>query len=109
MAQGLQFYPLTPCRVVDTRNASGPFRGPSLSAQRASTGSGTQTYLMAIPTGVPLNLWLHSIYVTMADSAGNALPASGAKIPFTAAAGSNSSFTINVTGPISATAPAGLQ
>ena len=28
MAQGLQFYPLTPCRVVDTRNASGPFRGP---------------------------------------------------------------------------------
>jgi len=83
--------------------------GPSLSAQRASTGSGTQTYLMAIPTGVPLNLWLHSIYVTMADSAGNALPASGAKIPFTAAAGSNSSFTINVTGPISATAPAGLQ
>jgi len=36
-------------------------------------------------------------------------PASGAKIPFTAAAGSTSSFTINVTGPISATAPAGQQ
>jgi len=28
----LQFYPLTPCRVVDTRNATGTFGGPSLVA-----------------------------------------------------------------------------
>jgi len=28
----LQFYPLTPCRVVDTRGAIGPLGGPSLSA-----------------------------------------------------------------------------
>jgi hypothetical protein len=26
----LQFYPVTPCRVVDTRKATGPFGGPSL-------------------------------------------------------------------------------
>jgi sugar lactone lactonase YvrE len=26
----LQFYPLTPCRVLDTRNPAGPFGGPSL-------------------------------------------------------------------------------
>ena len=28
----LQFYPLPPCRVLDTRNPTGPFGGPSLSA-----------------------------------------------------------------------------
>jgi hypothetical protein len=26
------FYPLTPCRIADTRNAAGPFEGPGLSA-----------------------------------------------------------------------------
>ena len=25
-----QYYPLTPCRIVDTRNPVGPFGGPSL-------------------------------------------------------------------------------
>jgi hypothetical protein len=29
-SQTLAFYPLTPCRVVDTRNANGPLGGPSL-------------------------------------------------------------------------------
>ena len=28
----LAFYPVTPCRIADTRNANGPFGGPSLSA-----------------------------------------------------------------------------
>ena len=31
---GLLFYAATPCRVVDTRNAAGPFGGPALSGQR---------------------------------------------------------------------------
>jgi hypothetical protein len=31
---GLLFYAATPCRVVDTRNAPGPFGGPALSGQR---------------------------------------------------------------------------
>ena len=30
-AQTLQFYPLTPCRLVDTRNPNGPLGGPFLS------------------------------------------------------------------------------
>jgi uncharacterized repeat protein (TIGR03803 family) len=30
----LQFYPLTPCRVVDTRNPNGPLGGPRLPAQQ---------------------------------------------------------------------------
>jgi hypothetical protein len=33
-AGGLQFYVLTPCREVDTRNPPGPFGGPALSGQR---------------------------------------------------------------------------
>ena len=28
----LYFYPVTPCRVADTRNPNGPFGGPSLAA-----------------------------------------------------------------------------
>ncbi len=31
-SSALAFYPLTPCRVVDTRNASGPLGGPTLTA-----------------------------------------------------------------------------
>jgi len=33
-AGSLQFYPLTPCRLVDTRNATGPLGGPRLPAQQ---------------------------------------------------------------------------
>jgi len=33
-SQSLQFYPLTPCRVVDTRGADGPLGGPHLPAQQ---------------------------------------------------------------------------
>jgi len=29
---GLAFYPVTPCRIADTRNPTGPFGGPSLGA-----------------------------------------------------------------------------
>ncbi|HMD21976.1 MAG TPA: hypothetical protein VKH40_16750, partial [Alloacidobacterium sp.] len=29
---GLQFIPVTPCRIADTRNATGPFGGPELAA-----------------------------------------------------------------------------
>jgi uncharacterized repeat protein (TIGR01451 family) len=29
-SQGLRFVPITPCRIADTRNAAGPFGGPSI-------------------------------------------------------------------------------
>jgi hypothetical protein len=29
-SSGLAFFPLTPCRIADTRNAAGPLGGPSL-------------------------------------------------------------------------------
>lgn len=36
-ANGLSFYPVTPCRIADTRNATGPFGGPSISAGSTRT------------------------------------------------------------------------
>jgi hypothetical protein len=36
-ASALQFYPLTPCRVADTRNATGSLGAPSLVAAQART------------------------------------------------------------------------
>jgi hypothetical protein len=70
-ASALSFYPLTPCRLVDTRNANGPLGGPTLAAsgsrsfpiQSSNCGlpSGASAYSLnvtAIPKG-PLN------YLTM--------------------------------------------
>ncbi len=34
---GLAFYPITPCRVVDTRNATSPLGGPALAGQTTRT------------------------------------------------------------------------
>jgi hypothetical protein len=74
---GLAFYPLTPCRVADTRKSAAPLGGPSLAAQRtrtfpvaqsscgipasaqayslnfAAVPNGTLGYLTAWPTGKP--------------------------------------------------------
>ncbi len=47
-ANALAFYPVTPCRVADTRNATGPLGGPSLAAQ------GIRAFpILASPCGVP--------------------------------------------------------
>jgi len=44
----LAFYPVTPCRIADTRNASGPLGGPSL------TSGGARAFpILASPCGVP--------------------------------------------------------
>jgi len=69
-AGGLQFYVLTPCRVVDTRNPPGSFGGPMLSGQRGfnlaeggcSVSPSVQAYSMnatVIPAGFLgfLTLW----------------------------------------------------
>ncbi len=56
----LQFYPLTPCRVLDTRNANGSFGGPAL------TGGGFRTFSMpSSPCGVPANGAAYSLNVTV--------------------------------------------
>jgi hypothetical protein len=52
----LAFYPLTPCRIADTRNANGPLGGPSLPAQS------TRTFLiLASSCGLPANAQAYSL------------------------------------------------
>ena len=61
---GLAFYPVTPCRVADTRNATGPFGGPILSA--GSTRS------FAIPSstcGIPSSAQAYSLNITVVPPA----------------------------------------
>ncbi len=59
-AGALTFYPVTPCRVADTRNAVGPFGGPKMEAGPART--------FAIPAGscsVPSTAAAYSLNVTV--------------------------------------------
>jgi hypothetical protein len=59
-AGGLSFFPVTPCRVADTRNASGPFGGPEM--------AGGTTRSFAIPTSncnVPSTAAAYSVNVTV--------------------------------------------
>jgi hypothetical protein len=59
-AGALSFYPVTPCRVADTRNAVGPFGGPEMAA------SSTRSF--AIPAagcGIPATAAAYSVNVTV--------------------------------------------
>jgi hypothetical protein len=47
----LQFYGVTPCRLVDTRNASGPLGGPALAASGSPDRAFTLTGTCGIPAG----------------------------------------------------------
>ena len=52
----LAFYPLTPCRVADTRNAAGPLGGPSLAAKS------TRAFpIQASPCGLPASAQAYSL------------------------------------------------
>ncbi|HEY1206956.1 MAG: hypothetical protein ABSH46_22940 [Bryobacteraceae bacterium] len=56
----LAFYPVTPCRVADTRNANGPFGGPEL--------AGGSTRSFAIPASgcsIPSTAAAYSVNVTV--------------------------------------------
>jgi len=53
------FYPLPPCRVVDTRNAQGPLGGPSLAA------FGTRTFALAGSCGIPATAVAVSLNLTV--------------------------------------------
>jgi hypothetical protein len=56
----LQFVPVTPCRVVDTRNASGPFGGPTM------TGNSARSF--AVPQSacaIPATALAYSLNVTV--------------------------------------------
>jgi virginiamycin B lyase len=52
----LAFYPLTPCRVADTRLPTAPLQGPSLIAQ------GTRSFpILGSPCGLPANAQAYSL------------------------------------------------
>jgi hypothetical protein len=57
-APGLKFYTISPCRVIDTRNSSGPLGGPSLS------GGSVRFFTVAGTCGIPLNALAISVNVT---------------------------------------------
>jgi uncharacterized repeat protein (TIGR01451 family) len=56
----LSFYPVTPCRVVDTRNLAGPFGGPEMGAES------TRSFpIPAAGCSVPSNAAAYSLNVTV--------------------------------------------
>jgi len=63
-AAGLQFVPLTPCRIVDTRNPDGAFGGPALAGVNA-----TRTFAIRQSTClVPADAQAYSLNVTVVPS-----------------------------------------
>jgi hypothetical protein len=58
------FYPLTPCRIADTRRATGPLGGPSL------IGAGSRTFpvLLAVACGIPVGAQAYSLNFTLVPS-----------------------------------------
>jgi hypothetical protein len=61
---GLAFYPLTPCRVADTRNATGTFGGPTLAAGTSRTFLVPQS-----ACGIPSSAQAYSLNVTVVPKA----------------------------------------
>ena len=65
-AAGLQFYTVRPCRVLDTRNPTGPLGGPSLQP------SATRTFNIAASIcGIPASAVAISVNVTVTNAAGS--------------------------------------
>ena len=58
--KGLAFVPVTPCRVADTRNADGPFGGPSIGAS-----SSRDFAIPASACGIPANAQAYSLNLTV--------------------------------------------
>ncbi len=60
---GLHFVPITPCRVADTRNATGPFGGPFIG------GGATRSFLIPQSNcGVPSTVRAYSLNLTVVPS-----------------------------------------
>ncbi len=58
----VQFVPLTPCRVVDTRNGDGTFGGPAI------TGNSSRNFPLSLsgnPCGIPSTAVAYSLNVTV--------------------------------------------
>jgi len=62
-----RFYTLTPCRILDTRNAAGPFGAPSLAA------GATRTFVLAGQCGIPADAKAVSVNITVVPTSAGAL------------------------------------
>jgi hypothetical protein len=80
------FYTLTPCRLLDTRNAAGPLGGPALGA------SAQRTFTVTNTCGIPANATAIAVNVTTVSPAapgflaiypGNAFPLGTSSLNFT--------------------------
>ncbi|HSB64441.1 MAG TPA: IPT/TIG domain-containing protein [Thermoanaerobaculia bacterium] len=81
-----RFFPVTPCRVLDTRNPNGPFGGPALNGNGAR-----RNFVLAGSCGVPADAKTVSANVTVTGPAsggtlscfpGNAVPTGTTTIAF---------------------------
>jgi len=75
------FYVLTPCRLIDTRNANGPYGGPAINANAA------RNVAVAGVCGIPAGSYSLSVNITAVGAASNGwltlFPGpSGASMPF---------------------------
>lgn len=64
-ATGLKFYPMTPCRVADTRNPPGPLGAPSLMA------NAVRPFAIVGACGVPANAQAFAFNVTVVPKNGS--------------------------------------
>ncbi len=64
-ASGLEFYPLTPCRIADTRNATGALGGPSLAAN-----VGRSFPVQSSSCGIPATAKAYSLNITAVPHVG---------------------------------------
>jgi Bacterial Ig-like domain (group 3)/Beta-propeller repeat len=62
---GLEFYPLTPCRIADTRNAPGALGGPSIAA-----GAARAFPVQSSGCGIPSTALAYSLNVTAVPHGG---------------------------------------
>jgi FG-GAP-like repeat len=74
-SSGAQFFTLPPCRVIDTRNANGPYGGPPIAAQSS------RTFTLAGQCGIPTSAISVSANITVVSPASGgdlkAYPGSG--------------------------------
>ena len=133
VADALQFYPVTPCRVLDTRNPDGDFGGPALAASVArsfpigssSCGTisnaaayslnvtvvprGTLGYLTAWPTGQPQPLvsTLNSLDGTILANAAIVPAGTGGAVSFFGA--NDTDLVVDINGYFAPPAAGGLN
>jgi hypothetical protein len=84
------FYALPPCRVVDTRNAAGPYGGPALVA------NADRTFVFAGQCGVPVGAAAVSVNVAVTGSSAGGdlrLFAAGTALPLVSAINYNAGQT----------------